>query len=117
MTIKTNKRIKNLTNIEAYGKFFDNTKDLLVSAVVLIAIFCAWGSAGFIETHDFFNGVVVEVNAEDETVAVLDENGEVWEVYAVGLALNDEVEVTIDNQGTTTFCDDEVIDIKKIKNK
>ena len=53
MVIKTNKRIKNLTNIEAYGKFFDSTKDLFVSAVVLIAIFCAWGSAGFIETHEF----------------------------------------------------------------
>jgi len=69
---------------------------------------------GYIDTHYSFKGSVVEV-AED-IVVVEDFGGHQWEVYADGYQVGDNVKVYVDDNGTSTYDDDEIIDLKRLDN-
>jgi len=69
---------------------------------------------GYIDTHYSFKGSVVEV-AED-IVVVEDFGGHQWEVYADGYQVGDNVKVYVDDNGTSTYDDDKIVDLKRLDN-
>lgn len=68
----------------------------------------------YVDTHYTFNGSVVEI--EDDLVVVEDFGGNQWGVYADGFQVGDNVKVYVDDNGTSTYNDDEIIDLKRLDN-
>ena len=70
--------------------------------------------SGYLDTHYTFKGSVVEI--EDDLVVVEDFGGDLWEVYADGYQVGDNVKVYVDDNGTSTYNDDEIVDLKRLDN-
>ena len=89
-----------------------NTKILAVIAIVfgiiLTIMFLAVGNK---LTQYERKGEVVKSNRQE--IVVVDLNGETWKVKAQGFKVGDKVVMTMREKGSTSICDDEVIDISK----
>ena len=70
--------------------------------------------SGYLDTHYSFNGSVVEI--ENDIVVVEDFGGHQWEAYADGYQVGDNVKVYVDDNGTSTYDDDKIVDLKRLDN-
>jgi hypothetical protein len=70
--------------------------------------------SGYLDTHYSFKGSVVEI--ENDIVVVEDFGGYQWEVYADGYQVGDNVKVYVDANGTSTYDDDKIVDLKRLDN-
>lgn len=70
--------------------------------------------SGYLDTHYSFKGSVVEI--ENDIVVVEDFGGHQWEVYADGYQVGDNVKVYVDDNGTSTYDDDKIVNLKRLDN-
>lgn len=65
------------------------------------------------DTHYVIEAKVVDINTATDTVQIEDTHGEVWEFFGVNnFQKNDSIIALMDNQGTSTIYDDEILSVR-----
>lgn len=80
------------------------------TALVLIGLMLLIGFAGYLESHDTYQGRVIHKTRE--TVQIQDTTGKVWEYATTELEKGDTVELIIFNNGTHTKSDDKIAGVR-----
>ena len=65
------------------------------------------------ECHYAIKAKVVSINSYDESVTVVDEDGEIWTFYGDGYKLGEKITLEMDSKGTNSIYDDEVVDVRR----
>lgn len=108
---------KSMKEVTEYKKtkILDTVADTLVGLIALTALMSAFLTAAYVENHYTMNAEVVAVNGKILTFE--DTTGNLWEAEDLNFRLNDKVEITFDDNHTTTRRDDIIIRVKDNKSK
>ena len=85
--------------------------DTMVIVMLMITIFGGVRIARLINNNNNYTreGVVIETNASNEEVVILDTTGNEWCFYGVGYEEGAIVTMTMDNNNTNNIINDDII--------
>ena len=83
--------------------------DAMVAVMLIITIFSGVTIAKLINNNYTREGVVITTHASNEEVIVVDTTGNEWCFYGVGYEEGDTVTMTMDNNNTDNFINDDII--------
>ena len=81
----------------------------MVIVMLMAAIFVRAILAIFVNNNYIREGVIVATHASNEEVIVVDTTGNEWCFYGVGYEEGDTVTMTMDNNNTDNFINDDII--------
>lgn len=81
--------------------------------VLMVLLMLIVGVVGHSETHYNREGVVVEVNGD--IITVEDFTGNLWDFIGDSYSVNDMVNMTMFNNGTSSIYDDSIIEVVVIE--
>ena len=83
--------------------------DTMVTVMLIVTIFGGATIARLINNNYTREGAVIATHASNEEVIVVDTTGNEWCFYGVGYEVGDTVTMTMDNNNTDNFIDDDII--------
>ena len=83
--------------------------DIMVTVMLIVTIFGGAIIARLINNNYIREGVVVATHASNEEVIIVDTIGNEWRFYGVGYEEGDTVTMTMDNNNTDNFINDDII--------
>ena len=86
-----------------------NTMVMVMLIVVIVAIFGGATIAKLINNNYTREGIVIATHASNEEVIIVDTTGNEWCFYGVGYEEGDTVTMTMDNNNTDNFINDDII--------
>ena len=89
-------------------KVMHDTMVMVMLIVVIVAIFGGATIAKLINNYTR-EGVVIATHASNEEVIIVDTTGNEWCFYGVGYEVGDTVTMTMDNNNTDNFINDDII--------
>ena len=82
----------------------------MVTIMLIATIFGGARIARLINNNNYTReGIVIETNASNEEVIILDTTGNEWCLYGVGYEEGDIVTMTMDNNNTDNIINDDII--------
>ena len=81
----------------------------IVTVMLIVTIFSGATIARLINNNYIREGVVVATHASTEEVIIVDTTGNEWCFYGVGYEEGDTVTMTMDNNNTDNFINDDII--------
>ena len=81
----------------------------IVTVMLIVTIFSGATIARLINNNYIREGVVVATHASNEEVIIVDTTGNEWCFYGVGYEEGDTVTMTMDNNNTDNFINDDII--------
>ena len=81
----------------------------IVTVMLIVTIFSGATIARLINNNYIREGVVVATHASTEEVIIVDTTGNEWRFYGVGYEEGDTVTMTMDNNNTDNFINDDII--------
>ena len=81
----------------------------MVTVMLIVTIFGGATIARLINNNYIREGVVVATHASTEEVIIVDTTGNEWCFYGVGYEEGDTVTMTMDNNNTDNFINDDII--------
>ena len=83
--------------------------DIMVIVMLIVVIFGGATIAKLINNNYTREGVVIATHASTEEVIIIDTTGNEWCFYGVGYEVGDTVTMTMDNNNTDNFINDDII--------
>ena len=85
--------------------------DTIVIVMLMATIFSGVTITRLINNNNNYTreGIVIETNASNEEVIILDTTGNEWCLYGVGYEEGDTVTMTMDNNNTDNIINDDII--------
>ena len=91
-------------------KVMHDTMVIVMLIVVIVVIFGGATIARLANNNNYTReGVVVATHTSNEEVIVVDTTGNEWCFYGVGYEVGDTVTMTMDNNNTDNFINDDII--------
>ena len=90
-------------------KVMHDTMVMVMLIVVIVVIFGGATIAKLINNNYTREGVVIATHASNEEVIIVDTTGNEWCFYGVGYEEGDTVTMTMDNNNTDNFINDDII--------
>ena len=90
-------------------KVMHDTMVIVMLIVVIVVIFGGATIAKLIKNNYTREGVVIATHASTEEVIIIDTTGNEWCFYGVGYEVGDTVTMTMDNNNTDNFINDDII--------
>ena len=81
----------------------------MITVMLIVTIFGGATIARLINNNYTREGVVVATHASNEEVIIVDTTGNEWCFYGVGYEVGDTVTMTMDNNNTDNFINDDII--------
>ena len=81
----------------------------MITVMLIVTIFGGATIARLINNNYTREGVVVATHASTEEVTIIDTTGNEWCFYGVGYEVGDTVTMTMDNNNTDNFINDDII--------
>ena len=81
----------------------------MVTIMLIATIFGGVAIARLINNNYIREGIVVATYASNEEVVIIDTTGNEWCFYGVGYEVGDTVTMTMDNNNTDNFINDDII--------
>ena len=81
----------------------------MIAAMLIVIIFGGVTIARLINNNYTREGVVVATHTSNEEVIIVDTTGNEWCFYGVGYEEGDTVTMTMDNNNTDNFINDDII--------
>ena len=81
----------------------------MITVMLIVTIFGGTIIARLINNNYTREGVVVATHASNEEVIIVDTTGNEWCFYGVGYEEGDTVTMTMDNNNTDNFINDDII--------
>lgn len=84
--------------------------DTMVIVMLIVVIFGGATITKLINNNNYTReGVVIATHSSDEEVIVVDTTGNKWCFYGIGYEVGDTVTMTMDNNNTDNFINDDII--------
>ena len=81
----------------------------MITVMLIVTIFGGATIARLINNNYTREGVVVATHASTEEVTIIDTTGNEWCFYGVGYEVGDTVTMTMDNNNTDNFINDDIV--------
>lgn len=87
--------------------------DLVIVTIFVVSLIHRASSPTTNDTNYTMQAKVVDVDTASDTVQIEDSHGEIWEFFGTeNFQKNNSVIVLMDNQGTSTIYDDEILSVR-----
>ena len=87
--------------------------DLVIVTIFVVSLIHRASSPMTNDTNYTMQAKVVDVDTASDTVQIEDSHGEIWEFFgAENFQKDNSVIVLMDNQGTSTIYDDEILSVR-----
>lgn len=88
-------------------------RDTIIAGIMLVLFLLLLGRVGYWETH--YNRDATVVSVQGQLVTVEDKIGMLWDFYADGYKVGDEVRMLMDNNTTDNIITDDTIEDVKLR--